>query len=145
MKFLFSPLVTEVWELENGNNKIIQPTIQDIDYAVGIALYVVEKDFCKKWFYISSKLLLEKELNKFIHWFKCNSPIKTWNSKILSKWSLGKIKFILKEGHKIVLWSHSPADFQKLNTFSSYHMSHMRYEFCIFNLKSKFWGLYSTY
>ena len=55
---LFSPLVTEVWELENGNNKIIQPTIQDIDYAVGIALYVVEKDFCKKWFCISSKLVL---------------------------------------------------------------------------------------
>ena len=55
VKFLFSPLVTEVWELENGNNQIIQPTL---DYAFGIALYVVEKDFCKKWFCIWSKLVL---------------------------------------------------------------------------------------
>ena len=45
---LFSPFVTEVWELENGNNKIIQPTLPDGDYRYGIALYVVEKDFCKK-------------------------------------------------------------------------------------------------
>ena len=48
IKSLFSPLVTEVWEFENGNNKIIQPTLPDDDYAFGIALYVVEKDFCKK-------------------------------------------------------------------------------------------------
>ena len=44
----FRPLVTEVWELENGNNKTIEPTLPDSAYAYGIALYVVEKDFCKK-------------------------------------------------------------------------------------------------
>ena len=45
---LFSPLVTEVWELENESNKIIQPTLPDYHYANGIGLFVVEKDFCKK-------------------------------------------------------------------------------------------------
>ena len=48
LKFSFSPLDTEVWELENGNTKIIEPTLPDDAYAVGIALYMVEKDFCKK-------------------------------------------------------------------------------------------------
>ena len=48
LKSLFSPLVTEVWELENGNNKLIEPTLPDWHYTWGIALYVVEKDFCKK-------------------------------------------------------------------------------------------------
>ena len=41
-------MVTEVWELENGTNKIIEPTLPDNHYAFGIALYVVDKDFCKK-------------------------------------------------------------------------------------------------
>ena len=45
---LFRPLVTEVWKLENGNNKLIQPTLPDGTYYRGTALYVVEKDFCKK-------------------------------------------------------------------------------------------------
>ena len=62
----FRPLVTEVWELENGNNNIIQPTLPDADYMYGIALYIVEKDFCKKWKIILSKLVLGKDLNKFI-------------------------------------------------------------------------------
>ena len=44
---LFSPLATEVWELESGNNKLIQPTLPDDDYGFGIALVVVDKDFCK--------------------------------------------------------------------------------------------------
>ena len=48
LKSFFSPLVTEVWELENGNNDIIQPTLPSADYIYGIALYIVEKDFCKK-------------------------------------------------------------------------------------------------
>ena len=39
-------MVTEVWELDNGTNKIIEPTLSDVFY--GIALYVVDKDFCKK-------------------------------------------------------------------------------------------------
>ena len=45
---MFSPLVTEIWELEIGTNKIIEPTLPDDHYAWGIALYVVDKDFCKK-------------------------------------------------------------------------------------------------
>ena len=49
-KSLFSPLVTEIWQLENGNNKIIDPALPDNDYVGGIALYVVEKDFCQKWY-----------------------------------------------------------------------------------------------
>merc|ERR1712227_122050 len=40
-----TPLFTEVWKLENGNNKIIQPFLPDEVYAYGIALYVVDKDF----------------------------------------------------------------------------------------------------
>ena len=47
LKSLFSPLVTEVWKLENGKNKIIEPILLNSDYVAGIALYVVEKDFCK--------------------------------------------------------------------------------------------------
>ena len=48
LKSLLSTLVTEVWELENGNNTIIAPTLPDGHYNYGIALYVVDKDFCKK-------------------------------------------------------------------------------------------------
>lgn len=40
--------MTEVWELENGSNKIIEPNLPNGDYGVGIALFVVEKDFCQK-------------------------------------------------------------------------------------------------
>ena len=41
-------LGTEVWELENGNNRFIGPYFPDREYAWGIALYLVDKDFCKK-------------------------------------------------------------------------------------------------
>ena len=41
-----SPLVTEVWELGNGKNKIIEPSV-DPSYVPGNALYIVKKDFCK--------------------------------------------------------------------------------------------------
>ena len=67
LQSLFSPLVTEVWELENSNNKIIEPTLPNGHYGVGIALYVVEKDFCKKWYSITSKPVLGKDLNKFLY------------------------------------------------------------------------------
>ena len=40
------PLVTEVWELGNGKNKIIEPSV-DPSVGSGIALYIVKKDFCK--------------------------------------------------------------------------------------------------
>ena len=44
----YSSLVTEVWDLKNGTNKIIEPRLPDDRYVYGIALYVVDKDFCKK-------------------------------------------------------------------------------------------------
>ena len=55
-KSIFSPpeswpevwLDTEVWELENGNNKLIEPYFLDGTYAWGIGLYLVDNDFCKK-------------------------------------------------------------------------------------------------
>ena len=73
---LFSPLDTEVWELENGNNKTIEPTLPNDDYAFGIALFVVEKDFCKKWYSLSSKPVLGRNFNKFIYWFESRYPIR---------------------------------------------------------------------
>ena len=45
-------MVTEVWEFETGNNKIIDPLLQDGGYRAGIALYVVDADFCKKWYHL---------------------------------------------------------------------------------------------
>ena len=35
---------TEVWELENGDNKVITPTLTG--YHSGIGLYVVDFNFC---------------------------------------------------------------------------------------------------
>ena len=35
---------TEVWELENGSNKVITPTLDD--YFDGIGLYAVDFNFC---------------------------------------------------------------------------------------------------
>ena len=35
---------TEVWELENGNNKVITPTLSGYYYGVG--LYAVDFKFC---------------------------------------------------------------------------------------------------
>ena len=69
--------------------------------------------------------------------YKKSEIQKFCQNQVLKKSSLGKIKFIWKEGHKRVLWSHSPAEFQDLDTFSSYHMSHMRYEFCISDLNKQ--------
>ena len=40
----FLSLETEVWELENGNNKVINPTLDD--YYGGIGLYPVDFNFC---------------------------------------------------------------------------------------------------
>ena len=69
----------------------------DYDYAYGIALYVVEKDFCKKWFCISFKLVLGKDKNKFIDLnavflknlkFKNVFKIKSWKNQVhLKKWA----------------------------------------------------------
>ena len=43
-----SYLDTEIWEFEAGNNNVIDPSLPDWDYAYGIALFVVDADFCKK-------------------------------------------------------------------------------------------------
>ena len=48
IEFVFSSLITEVWQLEIGNNNTIETTLPDHDYVNGIALYIVDKDFCKK-------------------------------------------------------------------------------------------------
>ena len=88
IKSLFSPLVTEVWELENGINKIIEPTLPNGEYVNGIALYVVEKDFCKQWSCIPSKIVVGNNLNKFIHWFEKTSSFLPYFkfSLILWRW-----------------------------------------------------------
>ena len=47
----FLSLETEVWELENGNNKVINPTLDD--YYGGIGLYPVDFNFCSNWSFIN--------------------------------------------------------------------------------------------
>ena len=42
--FFLSSFVTEVWELENGSNKVIAPVLDG--YAFGIGLYAVDLNFC---------------------------------------------------------------------------------------------------
>ena len=44
----YSPMVTEIWELENGINKISEPSLPFFPHYYGMALYIVDKDFCKK-------------------------------------------------------------------------------------------------
>ena len=44
----FRDLVTEVFEFEYGNSKIINPTLQNNYDSWGIALYEVNADFCRK-------------------------------------------------------------------------------------------------
>ena len=38
---------TEVWELANGNNKIITPTLSN--HHLGIGLYAVDFNYCSNW------------------------------------------------------------------------------------------------
>ena len=42
----FSDAETEIWELENGNNKLIDPVLPTNQYAIGIGLYPVDFSFC---------------------------------------------------------------------------------------------------
>ena len=37
---------TEIWDFSNGENKIIDPSLPDGNYRVGIGLYLVPADFC---------------------------------------------------------------------------------------------------
>ena len=39
---------TEVWQLSNGDNQVINPTLPSNTYAVGIGIYAVDFDFCRK-------------------------------------------------------------------------------------------------
>ena len=39
---------TEIWNVTNGDNRIIDPTLPGNNYAVGIGLYLVPVDFCSK-------------------------------------------------------------------------------------------------
>ena len=45
----FSDAETEIWELENGNNKLIDPVLPTNQYAIGIGLYPVDYSFCQNW------------------------------------------------------------------------------------------------
>ena len=42
----FSPVETEVWNVENGTVDVIEPTLSYGHYAYGIALYSVDSNFC---------------------------------------------------------------------------------------------------
>jgi len=39
---------TEVWTMANGENKTITPLLPHMHYTYGIALYVVDFNFCRK-------------------------------------------------------------------------------------------------
>ena len=39
---------TEVWELSNENNKIINPTLSSGYYERGMGIYPVDFDYCRK-------------------------------------------------------------------------------------------------
>ena len=45
---IYRDVPTEVWNISNGDNKIIQPTLPKNKYAYGIGLYLVDSDFCQK-------------------------------------------------------------------------------------------------
>ena len=37
---------TELWDFNNGENSVIQPTLNNADYTLGVALFQVPFDFC---------------------------------------------------------------------------------------------------
>ena len=58
---------TEVWELENGNNKVITPTLSG--YYDGVGLYAVHFNFCSYWVFKAETVLANKlgEIQWFWH------------------------------------------------------------------------------
>ena len=46
--FIHRDVPTEVWNFNNGDNKLIQPTLPGSKYCLGIGLYLVDANFCKK-------------------------------------------------------------------------------------------------
>ena len=45
---LSAPVETEVWELEDGKNKVINPSLPNYNYAQGIGMFAVDFNFCRK-------------------------------------------------------------------------------------------------
>ena len=41
-------MVTEIVDLTNGNNRVIDPNLPANDYSSGMGLFVVPVDFCSK-------------------------------------------------------------------------------------------------
>ena len=46
---IFSDLITEIWEFSENQGKTIQPVLTNGNYQQGIALYVVDINFCLKY------------------------------------------------------------------------------------------------
>ena len=42
----FSDMETEIWNVTNETNKVVNPTLQNEDYVMGIGLYIVPFNFC---------------------------------------------------------------------------------------------------
>ena len=42
----FSVKETEIWNMTNGTNKVVNPTLPNWDYVAGIGLYIVPFNFC---------------------------------------------------------------------------------------------------
>ena len=43
---MFFSVPTEIWQLENGSNKIVSPALAKRKYYSGIGLYAVDFSFC---------------------------------------------------------------------------------------------------
>ena len=49
VNLIFSPVETEVWNIENRTYEVINPTLAYGHYAFGIALYSVDPKFCANY------------------------------------------------------------------------------------------------
>ena len=46
---MLSDLETEIWNINNESNKIIDPVLPHTEYCLGIGLYIVPFDFCTSY------------------------------------------------------------------------------------------------
>ena len=44
---LFRKMETELWEFDNGGKSIIEPYLPDRTYSRGMAVFLVDFNFCK--------------------------------------------------------------------------------------------------
>ena len=44
--YFFSKMDTEIWNLSDETNKMVNPTLPNYDYNYGIGLYIVPFNFC---------------------------------------------------------------------------------------------------